>query len=53
MRNRRLALDLGLVELQVPAVRAATCASCHSAVTASGRKIDLRAAAHPAETRAP
>lgn len=53
MRNRRLALELGLVDLQAPAVRAASCASCHSAVTASGRKIDLQAAAHPAATRAP
>lgn len=47
MRNRLLAIELGLVDLRVPAVRAATCASCHTSATTSGGAIDLRAAAHP------
>lgn len=53
MRNRRLALDLGLVDLRAPAVRAATCATCHTEWTTSGRVLDLRAAAHPSPPRAP
>ncbi len=47
MRNRRLAADLGLVELRAPAVRAAVCAGCHRAV-AMRPGADLRGAAHPA-----
>lgn len=47
MRNRLVAIDLGLVDLRVPALRAATCAACHTASTSTGRALDLRALAHP------
>lgn len=47
MRNRLVAIELGLVDLRVPALRAATCATCHTASTSTGRAIDLRALAHP------
>lgn len=50
MRNRLVAIELGLVDVRVPALRAATCASCHTAATTTGRAIDLRAPAHPEKT---
>lgn len=34
MRNRRLAHDLGLIDLSTPAKRAAVCAACHGVITA-------------------
>ena len=45
MRNRRLALDLGLSDLRSPAGRAQLCATCHAAV--SMRQLDLSRPAHP------
>jgi Cytochrome c554 and c-prime len=52
MRNRRLALDLGLAEVSSPAGRAAVCAGCHVASTTTRSitmrpGIDLAKLAHP------
>lgn len=51
MRNRRLAFELGLVDLSAPAARAAVCAGCHrsstSAAVAMRPGLDLSAPAHP------
>ena len=49
MRNRRLALELGLVDLRAPATRALVCAACHGPIT-SRPGLDparLAAPAHP------
>lgn len=49
MRNRHLARDLGLVDLEVPAVRAQVCASCHASVALGRASLaSLASAAHPA-----
>jgi Cytochrome c554 and c-prime len=52
MRNRRLALDLGLSDLSVSSNRSALCANCH-AQTTLGSAVDLTAAAHPLTSLSP
>ncbi len=47
MRDRPLALALGLVELAQPAVRAAVCARCHGGPSTRLQAIDLTAPVHP------
>lgn len=47
MRNRPLALALGLVDLTLPATRAAVCARCHSSLSTRLRAIDLTKPVHP------
>jgi hypothetical protein len=47
MRNRPLALALGLVDLRVSVTRAAVCARCHSSTSTRLRPIDLSLPAHP------
>lgn len=46
MRNRVVALALGLADLSTPRARAAVCAPCHRASTRT-RPLDLAAPAHP------
>lgn len=46
MRDRPLALAVGLVDLRVPAVRAAVCARCHGGPSTRLRPIDLTAPVH-------
>ncbi|HUQ06895.1 MAG TPA: multiheme c-type cytochrome [Kofleriaceae bacterium] len=46
MRDRPLALALGLVDLSVPTTRTAVCARCHTSSTRL-RPVDLRAPVHP------
>jgi hypothetical protein len=48
MRDRPLALALGLVDLSVPATRAAVCARCHASVSTRLRPLDLLSPVHPA-----
>jgi hypothetical protein len=45
MRDRPLALALGLADLSTPELRAAACARCHARAT-SGRRFDPRAPVH-------
>jgi Cytochrome c554 and c-prime len=51
MRNRRLAFELGLVDLSAPAARAGVCAGCHRSSTSTALTmrpgLDLSAPAHP------
>lgn len=47
MRNRPLALALGLVDLTVPATRAAVCARCHASTSTRLRPVDLTKPVHP------
>jgi hypothetical protein len=47
MRDRPLALAVGLVDLTVPAIRAAVCARCHSSTPTRLRPIDLTKPVHP------
>ena len=54
MRDRPLALALGLVDLTVPATRAAVCARCHNpAATTRLRPLDLSRPVHPSSAPAP
>lgn len=48
MRDRPLALALGLVDLTVPATRTAVCARCHSSTSTRLRPVDLTKPVHPA-----
>lgn len=47
MRDRPLAFALGLVDLSVPATRAAVCARCHGARSTRLRPVDLTRPVHP------
>jgi hypothetical protein len=47
MRDRPLAIAVGMVDLRVAAVRAAVCARCHAGVTTRIRPIDLSKPTHP------
>jgi hypothetical protein len=51
MRDRPLALALGLVEVSVPATRTAVCARCHAGVTTRLQPIDLTRPVHPLTAR--
>lgn len=46
MRDRPLALALGLRDLAAPAVRTATCGRCHAGPPARGAPVDLTRRAH-------
>jgi len=47
MRDRPLALALGLVDLSVAATRAAVCARCHGSLSTRLRPVDLTKPVHP------
>jgi hypothetical protein len=47
MRDRPVALALGLRDLSTPALRAKLCAECHASVTPRGTPFDPTAPVHP------